>query len=87
MDKALGMQNSTLENVVLLASRLLLAWIFLHEGIFQPRTLLLRLLAWPKPAFLRLLSLPLSAYNLSPVSQLRWGGMHVSVRPHWACFV
>jgi len=34
MDKALGMQNSTLENVVLLASRLLLAWIFVHEGVF-----------------------------------------------------
>ena len=32
MDKALGI--STLENVVLLASRLLLAWIFVHEGVF-----------------------------------------------------
>jgi DHA2 family multidrug resistance protein len=34
MDKALGIQNSTIENVVLLASRLLLAWIFVHEGVF-----------------------------------------------------
>ena len=34
MDKALGIQNSTMENVVLLASRLLLAWIFVHEGVF-----------------------------------------------------
>ena len=32
MDKAPGI--STLENVVLLASRLLLAWIFVHEGVF-----------------------------------------------------
>ena len=34
MDKALGIQNATLENVVLLASRVLLAWIFVHEGVF-----------------------------------------------------
>ena len=34
MDKALGIQNSTIDNVVLLASRLLLAWIFVHEGEF-----------------------------------------------------
>ena len=34
MDKTLGIQNTTLENVVLLASRLLLAWIFVHEGVF-----------------------------------------------------
>jgi putative oxidoreductase len=35
MDKALGRtQNTTLGNVVLLASRLLLAWIFVHEGVF-----------------------------------------------------
>jgi putative oxidoreductase len=34
MDKSLRTQNSTLENVILLASRLLLAWIFLHEGVF-----------------------------------------------------
>jgi putative oxidoreductase len=34
MDKSLGTQNSTLENVILLASRLLLSWIFLHEGVF-----------------------------------------------------
>ena len=34
MDKALGIQNTTLDNVVLLASRLLLAWIFVHDGVF-----------------------------------------------------
>jgi putative oxidoreductase len=34
MDKSLGTQNSALENVILLASRLLLAWIFIHEGVF-----------------------------------------------------
>jgi putative oxidoreductase len=34
MDKSLRTQNGTLENVVLLASRLLLAWIFIHEGVF-----------------------------------------------------
>jgi putative oxidoreductase len=34
MDKALGMHSTTLENVILLASRLLLAWIFVHEGVF-----------------------------------------------------
>ena len=34
MDKALRIQDTTLENVVLLASRLLLAWIFVHEGVF-----------------------------------------------------
>jgi putative oxidoreductase len=34
MDKDLGNQNTVLDNVVLLASRLLLAWIFVHEGVF-----------------------------------------------------
>jgi putative oxidoreductase len=34
MDKTLGIQNSMLDNLVLLASRLLLAWIFVHEGVF-----------------------------------------------------
>ena len=32
MDKVLGIKNTTLDSVVLLASRLLLAWIFVHEG-------------------------------------------------------
>jgi putative oxidoreductase len=34
MDKALGMQNPTVDNVVLLVSRLLLAGLFVHEGVF-----------------------------------------------------
>ena len=34
MDESLGVQKRTLENVVLLASRLLLAWIFVNEGVF-----------------------------------------------------
>ena len=34
MDSVLGIQNSMLENAVLLAGRLLLAWIFVHEGAF-----------------------------------------------------
>jgi putative oxidoreductase len=34
MNKALAIQNATIENVVLLASRVLLAWIFVHEGVF-----------------------------------------------------
>jgi putative oxidoreductase len=34
MDKSLGNQNTTLDSVVLLAGRLLLAWIFVHEGVF-----------------------------------------------------
>ena len=34
MDKALGMQNPMVDNVVLLMSRLLLAGIFVHEGVF-----------------------------------------------------
>jgi len=34
MDRILGIDNATLDNVVLLASRLLLAWIFVHEGAF-----------------------------------------------------
>ena len=34
MDKVLGIKHTTLDNVVLLASRLLLAWIFVHEGAF-----------------------------------------------------
>ncbi len=32
MDSVLGIKHTMLENVVLLASRLLLAWIFVHEG-------------------------------------------------------
>ena len=34
MDRVLGIKNTTLDNIVLLASRLLLAWIFVHEGAF-----------------------------------------------------
>ena len=34
MDNALGKRNTMLDNVVLLAGRLLLAWIFVHEGVF-----------------------------------------------------
>jgi putative oxidoreductase len=34
MDRALGMQNSTVDNAVLLVSRLLLAGLFVHEGVF-----------------------------------------------------
>jgi putative oxidoreductase len=34
MDKAVATQNTMLDNVVLLASRLLLAGIFVHEGVF-----------------------------------------------------
>jgi putative oxidoreductase len=34
MYKSLGIQIATIENVVLLASRILLAWIFVHEGVF-----------------------------------------------------
>ena len=34
MDRVPGIKNTTLDNVVLLASRLLLAWIFVHEGAF-----------------------------------------------------
>lgn len=34
MDRVLGIQNTMLENAVLLADRLLLAWIFVHEGAF-----------------------------------------------------
>jgi len=33
MNKALGMQNPMVDNVVLLVSRLLLAGIFVHEGV------------------------------------------------------
>lgn len=34
MDRVLGIKHTTLDNVFLLASRLLLAWIFVHEGAF-----------------------------------------------------
>jgi putative oxidoreductase len=34
MDRIPGTQNSSLENAVLLVARLLLAWIFIHEGTF-----------------------------------------------------
>ena len=34
MDRVLGINSTALDNVVLLASRLLLAWIFVHEGTF-----------------------------------------------------
>ena len=84
MDKAPGI--STLENVVLLASRLLLAWIFVHEGVFLAMNFAAASAGMAKAGVPRLLSLRLSAYNLLPVSQLQWGGMHVWVRQHWACF-
>lgn len=34
MYKTLGTHNTAVNNVVLLAGRLLLAWIFVHEGVF-----------------------------------------------------
>ena len=34
MDKALAIQSAKIDNIVLLASRVLLAWIFVHEGVF-----------------------------------------------------
>src|ERR1700751_2353815 len=34
MDRALGMENSTVDNAVLLVSRLLLAGLFVREGVF-----------------------------------------------------
>jgi putative oxidoreductase len=34
MNRVPGINNTTLDNVVLLAGRLLLAWIFIHEGAF-----------------------------------------------------
>jgi putative oxidoreductase len=34
MDRVLGIKTAMLDNVVLLAGRLLLAWIFVHEGAF-----------------------------------------------------
>jgi len=34
MDRVLRINDAPLDNVVLLASRLLLAWIFIHEGAF-----------------------------------------------------
>jgi putative oxidoreductase len=34
MDRVLGIDNTALDNAVLLAGRLLLAWIFVHEGAF-----------------------------------------------------
>jgi putative oxidoreductase len=34
MDKTPAIQNTVVDDVILLASRLLLAWIFVHEGVF-----------------------------------------------------
>jgi putative oxidoreductase len=34
MDKTQAIQNTVVDQVILLASRLLLAWIFVHEGAF-----------------------------------------------------
>jgi putative oxidoreductase len=34
MHKSVGIKPATIENLVLLASRLLLAWLFVHEGVF-----------------------------------------------------
>jgi putative oxidoreductase len=39
MDKVLGIQNTMIDNVVLLAGRLLLAGIFVHEGVFASHEL------------------------------------------------
>jgi uncharacterized membrane protein YphA (DoxX/SURF4 family) len=77
MDKVLGIQNTTLKNAVLLASRLLLAWIFVYEGVFLATNFAAASASMAKSAFLRLLSLRPSACSLLPAPQLRWDGMHV----------
>ena len=77
MDKALGMQNPMLDNVVLLASRLLLAWIFVHEGVFLATNFAAASAAMAKVGVPALaLVAHYRPYNLLPASPLRSGGMH-----------
>jgi putative oxidoreductase len=87
IDKALGIKNTTLENVVLLASRLLLAWIFVHEGVFLATNFATASASMAKSGVPALALVATIGLQLVAGTQLQWDGMHVSVRPHWACFV
>ena len=76
MDKALAIQNATIENVALLASRVLLAWIFVHEGVFLATNFAAASASMgkagvPMPALVATIG-----FSSLPVSQLRWDGMH-----------
>ena len=83
MDRVLGIKHTTLDNVVLLASRLLLAWIFVHEGVFLAMNFAAAFgrhgQRW---AFLQPRSFRLSAFSLLRVRRLRWVGMRDWVRQH-----
>ena len=71
MDKALGMQNPMVDNVVLLVSRLLLALIFVHEGVFLAANFAAASTAMAKVGVpLRLLSSARLPYNSLPASPL-----------------
>ena len=87
MDKSLGTQNRTLENVVLLASRLLLAWIFIHEGVFLATNFAAASASMaksgvPTPALFATIGLQLVSGIAIAV-----GGMHGLAQPHLDCFV
>ena len=84
MDSALGIQKATLENVVLLVSRVLLAGLFVHEGVFLAMNFAAASASMaktgvPAPALAATIGL-----QLVGVWQLRWGGTPASVRQHWA---
>ena len=70
----------------LLASRLLLAFIFVHEGVFL-NTNFAAASATSKAGVPTSLSLRLSSYNFLQESRLRWDDIHVSVRSRSPYFV
>ena len=87
MDKALGMQNPMADNVVLLVSRLLLAGIFVHEGVFLAANFAAASTAMAKvgvPAPAVMAPLP---YNSLPASPLPSVGTRDWARQRWVCFV
>jgi hypothetical protein len=87
MDKALGMQNPMVDNVVLLVSRLLLAGIFVHEGVFlaanfSAASTAMAKVGVPTLAVIGTIALQLVAGIAIAVGWPRdWG------RQRWVCFV
>ena len=87
MDKFPGIKNRTFENVALLASRLLLAWIFIHEGVFlatnfAAASATMAKSGVPAPALFATIGLRL----VSDIA-IAVGGMHGLAQPHLDCFV
>ena len=87
MDKALGMQNPMVDNVVLLVSRLLLAGIFAHEGVFLAANFAAASTAMAKVGVPALAVIGTIALRLVAGIAIAVGWHARLARQRWVCFV